>query len=446
MATIAESLADIEQYITEAWAAVQTKGGIVASQKNLANIITALNPIGIETSDTPEVVPENPTVIERMASLAAHLTQIYDQVEAKNGIVPMPRNFKNLAGAILSIPKPYGYLTYTTDEGGSAVYTLTSAAEMKKLDAKGTYITEPYTITLDNLTIQSTQPTAFEFTALGAAVIVDNFMAGCANLTTVTGTELMTRVGTSFCASCPKLNCPLYYPGSFSQSGTTVWSGTYFLANCTSFNSPITFAPNITTTGEMFLSQCSAFNQPLELPASLTSIGPDFLYKCDAYNQPITIPNKVTSIGINFLYSDAGNAFNSALTLPASLKTINRGFLHGCVQFNQPLTVPDSLTSIGIDFMYANRAFTQPLTLPANLVTLGYRFMTSAYNFTGPLWVPAGVSYTEESGGASSLGVLSNNRDKPMYATGVTVTGPGASELKAAYPNGQSGIYYRNLL
>lgn len=381
---------------------------------------------------------------------------------------------------------PYGYITYNDENGEEAVYTVTNAAEMQALGADTPFQTDPREIILDNLTLQSSQITKFAFTQLGANVKVTAFLAGCTNLTVVEGTEMLSRVGTGFCANCTSLDCPITYPGSFAQAGTTERDGINFLYGCTSFNSTLTIANSATYIGRSFLEKCSSFNQPLAFPNNLTTIGEWFLNYCTAFNQPLTIPSKVTAVYTDFLRSCTSfnsdislptgltdglagflrycTSFNQPITIPSKFTAIPSSFLAWCSSFNQPITIPSTITKIGDSFLRGASSFNQslvvptsvtqignyflsgcsvfakPLTLPSAITTIGTDFLDEAKAFTGPLTVESAATpptdiYTLSTGTSTA----------PLYATGVTMQGSQASTWKTALPN-RTTSPYRKLL
>lgn len=461
--SIAENLQNINDALKEAWVAVGEKGATVpASNQNLVNLINRINSIGSGASVTASAVVNSPTVTGYIEdNLEAHLKQAYTSIRNREGVVPEEKNFANLATAIRSIPTHYASLVYTDANGTSQTYLVETSADMLKLDNSTYASTASRTIELTGLTLQSDQITECHIRPRARTLKLTNFLAGCANLTTVTGSEHMQNVGNYFCASCPSLNCPLTYchTGTLTSDlasgflygctgfnstitipSSVIGIGDFFLQGCSTFNQPLVLPSGVRGIGMSFLSQCEAFNQPLTIPNSVTQIRSSFLYKCYSFNQPLTIPNGVTTIDQNFLESCI--KFNSSLTLPAYMTTFNISFMNGCGDFNQPLTIPSSVVTIGRSFLANCIKFAQPLTIPASVTTVYGGLLSSAYQFTGPLTVPLGPEYKDDS---STLAVTSDRRDRPIYATGVTINGEGASEFKTVYPNGYHNPYYRNL-
>lgn len=248
--------------------------------------------------------------------------------------------------------------------------------------------------------------------------------------------------------------------------------GSHFLYFCELFNAPLNLS-RCTTIGDMFLYYCISFNQPLDL-SSCTTIGGSFLGSCNSFNQPLDLSH-CTTIDGGFLSGCV--SFNSALTLGSSITTIPGSFMYGCTVFNQPLDV-SRITSIGIQFLYDCRAFNQPLPLNS-LAKLGSYFLTNCLSFNQPITIPASATemiklwdsqlhfmegcrnmtstitwnstalpLETSDKDRSSLAIYSRSTPSyPIYQTGVTVTGSGATRLKQIWPNENNASgYWRKLL
>lgn len=160
-----------------------------------------------------------------------------------------------------------------------------------------------------------------------------------------------------------------------------------------------------------------SLNSPLNLQ-NVRYIGANFLSNCSAFNQPISLP-KVDEIGDYFMMNCS--SFNSEIALNDGLLTIGSRFMYGCSSFAQPFTIPSGLLSS--NFLSKNP---------------GERFMQNCNKFTGPLVCNFSVSskfptdnYTLSTTGASN----------PIYAIGVTLTGPYAQAWKTALPDRTSSPY-----
>lgn len=196
----------------------------------------------------------------------------------------------------------------------------------------------------------------------------------------------------------------------------TPYNFLYGAANLTS----LTGTENLVVLEGGFLSHCSGFNQVLDL-RNVTTIRDYFLTACTSYNQPITLPAGVKEFGEGFL--DGCSSFNSTINL-GSVEKIARYFMHDCTAFAQPLSIPTTIASVSS--------------------AISGDFMRGCNNFTGPLEcnAPTSSGYL-----ATSTGTLSTtNSSAPMYATGVTLTGPYASAWKFRYDDRTSSPYRKLIL
>lgn len=454
--SIASAYSAIEAGLTAAWQALLEKTTDQWEEKNARNLVAALQTLPGNLVVTLPGEPSQPTMQNETEFLTQCLKLAYQLCEDRKATMPMQLNYQSLAATIASIPGVYGVLTYL-ENGVSKKYYITNGDEMDALNAGSAAPETDWDIELDTATIKSSQVTQFEWTGLEPNGRISYFLCGCANLTTVLGTEKMMVTGRNYCNSCPKLNCPMTYT---APSSINSFDGTMFLFNCTSFNSPVTIRAGANHIGDSFLMGCEKFNQPLTIPSTVRKIEHGFLSNCTSFNQlielplglntmdaflsdctsfdqPLTIPGAVTDLGSGFLHRCEN--FNSPLTIYAPITTIKPYFLAGCIKFNQPLTLPDTVTTIGSAFLYFTTNFSQSLTLPDSVATISEGFMGEPTNFVGPLTVPAGISYYGDEEALSSFtGTVKS------YTQGITISGPGASQLKAAYPN-QSDGYYRKL-
>lgn len=456
--SLLKAYSEIKSSLAEAWEATLEYVDDVWAEKNARNLVQALQTIpGSLTVPLPNI-PSVPTLSNEAEALRDYLSLAYQLAADRKATMPSDANYVNLAATIRTIPRAHGIITYRDVDGGTKTYAITSSVEMRALSAGKLSPETPWTLAFDSLTIASDQVLEFEWLPLAANDRVNYFLCGCSNLTTVSGTEYLNVMGRAFCGGCPKLNCPITYIAPQSLNATDgddfLWGcatfnspvtikvgakyiGSSFLFNCEKFNQPLILPSTLLGIEDEFLSDCHAFNQPLEIPAGLSSLGSGFLQNCRSFNQPLTLPDNISTIEASLL-SGCTN-FNSKLVLPLRCTQLNVGFLARCAKFNQPLTLPSGLETIGGSFMAGTSAFSQPLSIPDSVTSIRHSFMTSPVNFLGPLTVPAGISYY---GDDAALSAYVNTN--PSYIQGITISGPGAAELRAAYPNKSSG-YYRKL-
>lgn len=146
---------------------------------------------------------------------------------------------------------------------------------------------------------------------------------------------------------------------------------------------------------------------------------------------------KITNVPANFL---AANIPVENLTLVA-VKTIGDNFFSGNRVFNSSFTLPPTLTTIGNSFMAGATAFAQSLTIPAAVTNVGSSFLYNAQQFTTLVAEAAATIFAPND--TSSLATY--DQSAPEYATGITITGAGASHWMAAFPNRKTSPY-RNIV
>lgn len=193
----------------------------------------------------------------------------------------------------------------------------------------------------------------------------------------------------SFCAGCSQLTT-LTLPSSLHYIGNTV------CLFCTKLNSPLNLQ-KVAFIGEAFLQNCSAYNQPISLP-KVERIGGYFLQSCSSFNSPITLNDNTLVIGGRFL--------------------------GGCSSFAQSFTIPSGLIA-------SNAVSSNP----------GERFMHNCNSFTGPLVCNTSTNIPNDN---YALGTTSSLAT--MYTTGVTLTGPYATQWKAALPDRTSSPYRKLII
>ena len=189
-----------------------------------------------------------------------------------------------------------------------------------------------------------------------------------------------------------------------------------FMYGCSGVLS-VTLPSSIHFVGSAVFIGCSVLNSELNLE-NVVYVGANFMSNCSAFNQPISLP-KVNDIGSYFMQNCT--SFNSAITINNDVEIIADRFMIGCTSFAQSFSIPSGLIS-------TSAVTNNP----------GQRFMQNCNNFTGPLVCNFSASskfptdnYTLTTTGASN----------PIYATGVTLTGPYAAQWKAALPDRTSSPY-----
>lgn len=179
----------------------------------------------------------------------------------------------------------------------------------------------------------------------------------------------------------------------------------------------------------------------VNLPSSIHFVGSAVFIGCSVLNSALNLEN-VVYIGASFM--NGCSAFNHPISLP-KVNDIGSYFMQNCTSFNSAITINDDAEVIADRFMIGCSSFAQPFSIPSGLISTsavsnnpGQRFMQNCNKFTGPLVCNSSVSskfptdnYTLSTTGASN----------PIYAIGVTLTGPYAQAWKTALPDRTSSPY-----
>lgn len=141
------------------------------------------------------------------------------------------------------------------------------------------------------------------------------------------------------------------------------------------------------------------------------------------YTYPVKLP-KIEYIGNQFCSGASG--FNSDITINPDCRIIGSGFLYGIWSYNRPITIPSGLENLG------------------NIANPGIQFMYNCRSFVGPLVCNGPVSTSSIPNTNDTLSTTSASAT--MYTTGVTLTGPYATQWKAALPDRTSSPYRKLII
>lgn len=169
------------------------------------------------------------------------------------------------------------------------------------------------------------------------------------------------------------------------------------------------FGDKCTSVGDYFLAYTNILEW-VKGVENIKTIGSNFLYGCQKINCDLSFDN-IETIGDAFMATGTSSEFNGAISFG------------------------NKLTSIGASFMNSRHSFNKPFALPSSVTNIGTSFLAYCNNFTGPLTVETSAHPTDNN----SLATTSNT--VPMYAQGVTLTGPGAAAWKAALPDSNTSPY-----
>lgn len=179
------------------------------------------------------------------------------------------------------------------------------------------------------------------------------------------------------------------------------------------------------------------------IPSSVHIIGFSVFNSCNITTASFDLQN-VHYISDNFLYYNLN--FNMPISLP-KVKEIGSGFLYYCSSFNSSLTINDECEVIGGNFLRGCSAFAQSFSIPSGLsmgsgvVNPGARFMQDCVNFVGPLVCNCPATNIATSTTEKNNMLATSSSTALMYTTGVTLTGPYASDWKTALPDRDSSPY-----
>lgn len=140
---------------------------------------------------------------------------------------------------------------------------------------------------------------------------------------------------------------------------------------------------------------------------------------------------KCTYTPASFL-SRCNNLIRLSHTSP--LKEVGNLFLYESIGFVGPLEIPNC-TQIGTFFLSFCSNFASPLVIPATVTKIGDNFMSRMTAFTGLLDIKTVIAAPPS---ASSYPLTATTVNDATYASGVRITGPGATAWAAALPNSES--------
>ena len=490
--SIASELTALNGYILGAYDEINTKGGTVPANKNMANLASAIATIsgggggggGSDLSAQPRLTSynRNTGVLTGTNLGTSGVVYVFDRMQNK-GVAVATSSWSNTS-ITLSTPVDLANLTGTT-----SIWAVPSGGtESTKLLLRGDIAVTGYGRIYykqadDSISyVQMTTTTHWNYLANNSTIsksfVIDGHTIFTEDIVGVEVGETPSITSAGFCRNFHNLNQPLYLnnisiigqsllsecpdfnqPVVLGVSSATISSD--FLKSCTSFNQPLDLSM-VSTVGGSFMESCTSFNQPVDL-SSATTLGASFMKYCVSFNSPIDV-SSVTAIqgasGLGYGFLSYCFSFNQPLSLP-EVTSISNSFMDYCSMFNQPLSLP-KVTSIGTYFMTYCYRFNQPLSLPnvtsiksnfmaytrslASKVTLGAASVTAAYMFYDSYLLPeldVGSSTIVGTSLNQTLAVQSNTCK--AYINGVTLTGANASTWKSTLAD-RTSTPYRKLI
>lgn len=215
-----------------------------------------------------------------------------------------------------------------------------------------------------------------------------------------------------------------------------------------SFIRNVTIADGVTFIPDHFLKNTTSSVTSLitvTLPDTITYIGSNFCYSIPLANE-LNLPN-VKYIG-DYFCASLRNAYSFPINLP-KIEYIGANFLDNDMSFNSQVNLNSNCRIIGVSFLSKCVNFSQSFTIPSGLEpevngNPGGDFMYRCDNFVGPLVCNGPVNSASIPNSYNTLSTTSTS--KPMYATGVTLTGTYAQEWKNALPDRTSSPYRKLII
>ena len=275
----------------------------------------------------------------------------------------------------------------------------------------------------------------YEYKGRPVTAIGDDAFSECANLASVTISNIVTSIGDNAFYWCTNLTS-ITIPDSVTSIGDYVFGG------CTNLTS-IILSDSVTSIGECSFVDCTNLTS-ITIPDSVTSIGDDAFGDCTRLTS-IMIGNSVTSIGI---WAFRGCTSLTSITIPDSVKSIRASAFVGCTSLanilvnakNQTyrsennciifkntnrlilgcknsiipdditsiadyafygctsltsITIPDSVTSIGVEVFYGCTSLTS-ITIPDSLTSIGRGAFENCTSLTSAI-IGNGITSIDEN-------------------------------------------------
>lgn len=221
----------------------------------------------------------------------------------------------------------------------------------------------------------------------GHKVVIGNrAFSWCANLTSVTMSKGVTRIGYEAFYNCSSLTTI-----TIPEGVTNIGDGAFWL--CSNLES-VTIPEGVTTLGYKAFANCSNL-ATITIPEGVTTIGDEAFSGCSkltSISLPSTIQNltgktfanwygtlNVTSNDLSF---ENGALFNSNkqkliaycsnsnnYTIPTSVTSIGKGAFYGCINLNT-LTISENVTDIDTE-AFSNCINLTTVAIPASVTRIG---------------------------------------------------------------------------
>jgi len=215
---------------------------------------------------------------------------------------------------------------------------------------------------------------------------------------------------------------------SIDNWGTNQWGNMQFaFYNCTNMVGTYTDSPDTSLVTNMYLTfaNCSSFNSPLTFDCSAVTTMYQMFLGCSSFNSDIKFTNMSNVLDMRNMFY-ANTVLNSNIILAdTSNVTQMSGMFQGCPVFNQPLNLDtSSATSFASMFLYAG-AFDQDISAwnissltNAASMFFGSSFSTANYDLLLVSW----QAQAHNNGVSFSAGNAKYNAGAPATAKAGLIT------------------------
>lgn len=265
--------------------------------------------------------------------------------------------------------------------------------------------------------------------------------------------------------------CDILESVDFAQAASMTSIGDYFMWRAETIDCPLELPETLTAIGDHFMDGAKAFNHKIVIPDSVTSIGENFMSGMSVFDQDFTTPKGITVLPENFM--DNLNNYNSTIVVREGVTTINEGAFshisyrgdisHDDEKRNTVIVLPSTLRTITDAFTEARLdelIFPEGLTtlsaslygctcrrvvVPSTVTTCGRNgVLLNGCDYLQELVVNTSVTPTNTTSSVTIGYAAQEGRTCPAYTNGVTLSGTYAAEWKAALPDVAGTTAYKS--
>ena len=367
---IADTINSMKTNITNAYNAIQTKGGTIPTNKNLENLSTAIN--SITTTSKPE--QEKTTDLSMLNGnqiISPDSGKVLSKVTITKPATLTPENIKkdtNIGGVVgtLEGAKPEqqktvwatnSRQTILPNNGKTLSKVIIEAAPLPSVN-NPTYqnINKCLIDKIKKILIlgcnDSFIPSDGSVTSIG-----DDAFWGCIGLTNVTIPNSVTSIGNSAFYVCSELT-------SITIPDSVISIGDYAFSDCSGLTN-ITIGNSVTNINSNAFSDCTCLTSII-IPDSVTSIGNGAFEDCRSLTS-VTIPNSVTSIGFSAFI---GCSKLTSVTIGNSLTSIGNYAFYNTAYYNDENNWENGVLYIGKHLIKAKTDLSNTYTIKDVTLTI----------------------------------------------------------------------------